>query len=215
MMEWSEWSALLKEQLGQTDVIGWSVLILGVAQVLLARANNIWLYPAGIAGTSLAAFSLYDAGLYAECLLHLYYFVMSFYGWWLWSNRKPGGAIRISHTTTREWIITLVIIVGGWSGLAFALTTFTDSTVPYWDAWVSSTAWAGTWLLARRKIENWIVLNVSNIFAIPLLFQKGLPLFALLTIFLFIVACMGYLDWLKLFKRSRLVPEHPDPLKAM
>ena len=30
------------------DFIQLAVLILGVAEVLLARANNIWLYPAGI-----------------------------------------------------------------------------------------------------------------------------------------------------------------------
>ena len=77
------------------------------------------------------------------------------------------------------------------------LTSFTDSQVPAWDAWVSATGWAGMWLLARRKIENWLLLNISNAFAIPLLFNKGLPMLALLTVFLFIVACKGYFDWLK------------------
>jgi nicotinamide mononucleotide transporter len=50
---------------------------------------------------------------------------------------------------------------------------FTDSDVPAWDAWVSATGWAGMWLLARRKIENWLLLNISNAFAIPCCFIKG------------------------------------------
>jgi nicotinamide mononucleotide transporter len=70
------------------------------------------------------------------------------------------------------------------------------------DAWVSATAWAGMWLLAKRKIENWILLNISNAFAIPLLFYKQLPLYALLTAFLFIVAVLGYFDWMKILKQK-------------
>lgn len=202
MSDFSSLLSLVKGQLAHTDIIQWAVLILGVIEVLLARVNNIWLYPAGIVATTLAVISLFNAQLYAECVLHFYYIVMSFYGWWYWRDKGHHCSVGISHATMREWMITLSIVIGGWGVLVFVLTTFTDSTVPLWDAWISSTAWAGMWLLSRRKIENWILLNVSNLFAIPLLFMKELPLFALLTTFLFIVACNGYLKWLALFRRA-------------
>jgi nicotinamide mononucleotide transporter len=67
--------------------------------------------------------------------------------------------------------------------------------VPAFDAFVSATAWAGMWLLAKRKLENWILLNISNAVAIPLLFYKGLSLYALLTVFLFVIAIQGYFKW--------------------
>jgi nicotinamide mononucleotide transporter len=89
------------------------------------------------------------------------------------------------------------IVFLGWGILYVTLVSFTKSDVPGWDAWVSSTAWAGMWLLAKRKVENWLLLNISNAFAIPLLFMKDLPLFAVLTIILFLVACKGYFDWMK------------------
>jgi nicotinamide mononucleotide transporter len=129
---------------------------------------------------------------------------MSIYGWWFWSNKKNSPPVNITFATHRDWIITICIVFAGWGALVILLMNFTASTVPLWDAWVTSTAWAGMWLLARRKIENWILLNVSNLFAIPLLFQKQLPLFAALTIFLFIVACKGYFDWIKKFKVQSL-----------
>jgi nicotinamide mononucleotide transporter len=69
---------------------------------------------------------------------------------------------------------------------------------------VSSTAWAGMWQLSRRKIENWILLNVSNLFAIPLLFYKKLPMFGLLTLFLFIIAFFGFYQWLRIWKKDQL-----------
>ncbi|MEI9957355.1 MAG: nicotinamide mononucleotide transporter family protein [Ferruginibacter sp.] len=82
------------------------------------------------------------------------------------------------------------------------LKHFTTSNVPYWDAWVSATAWAGMWLLSKRKIENWILLNISNLFAIPLLIYKQLPLFAILTLVLFVVAIFGYYSWKKIIQQK-------------
>jgi nicotinamide mononucleotide transporter len=183
------------------DFLQCAVLILGVSEVLLARANNVWLYPTGIAATVLSIYSLFNVQLYAECLLAGYYIVMSIYGWWYWL-RKPDHftTVPVTYTTKREWYVVLSIVAGGWLLLYGCLTRFTTSEVPGMDAWISCTGWAGMWLLARRKVENWILLNISNAFAIPLLFYKDLPLFAVLTLILFIVACKGYFDWTKIAK---------------
>lgn len=202
MQNFHEWLNLFRQELLHIDIIQWLVLVLGVSEVLLARANSIWLYPTGILAVILAIFSLYKVQLYAECLLHLYYLVMSIYGWWYWSAKKNQKPVEITFSTHKEWLITLGITFGGSIVLFLFLSHMTDSEVPAWDAWVSATGWAGMWLLARRKIENWLLLNISNAFAIPLLFSKGLPLLALLTIFLFLVACKGYLDWLKMAKKG-------------
>jgi nicotinamide mononucleotide transporter len=202
MHTYHEWLELFKQELVNIDAIQVAVLVFGVSEVLLARANNIWLYPTGIASVTLAIFSLFKVGLYAECLLQGYYLVMSVYGWWYWSTKKNNAPITVTFSTRSEWYITLAITFGGSVILFLFLTSFTDSEVPAWDAWVSATGWAGMWLLARRKIENWLLLNISNAFAIPLLFHKGLPMLALLTVFLFIVACKGYLDWLKIARKK-------------
>jgi nicotinamide mononucleotide transporter len=98
--------------------------------------------------------------------------------------------------------ITLGIAILGWGFLYIILEHFTDSDVPIMDAFVSSTAWAGMWLLAKRKLENWVWLNVSNLVAIPLLFHKNLAMFALLTVFLFVIAIFGYLDWKKILNQE-------------
>jgi nicotinamide mononucleotide transporter len=180
------------------DFIQLGALILGVAEVLLARANKVWLYPTGIASILLSIYSLLSAHLYADCLLHFYYLIMSIYGWIYWTSRKNDGGVKVSFNNKAEWFITLAISLGGWGLLYVFLITATPSTTPVWDAWVSSTGCAGMWLLARRKVENWIILNVSNAFAIPLLIYKDLKLLAILTAFLFLVACFGYFDWRKI-----------------
>jgi len=198
------WIDLFTQQVKDTTWLEWMAVILGVAEVLLARANKVWLYPTGIAATLISIYLLLNVGLYAECLLSAYYVVMSFYGWYYWIKKRNEPPVKVSYTTRQEWITTLLIVFVGWGVLYLALIYFTKSTVPVWDAWVSSTAWVGMWLLARRKIENWVLLNISNLFAVPLLFHKNLVMFALLTIFLFIVAIFGYFDWRKIIRQEKL-----------
>jgi len=196
------WIDLLADQMRHTTPLEWLAVVLGVIEVLLARKNNVLLYPAGIGSSAITIALLLKVGLYAESALSAYYIIMSVYGWYLWMQRAGEPPVKIAWATRNDWMITLLIAFGGWGVIYLVLHHFTPSTVPVWDAWVSSTAWAGTWLLARRRIENWIVLNVSNLFAIPLLFHKNLALFSALTIFLFIVAVIAFFDWKKIYQQQ-------------
>ena len=196
-----QWQLFWKEII-QTHWLQWLAVGLGVAEVLFAKANKIWLYPAGIASILISVFVLFQAGLYAECLLNGYYLVMSVYGWRYWTKKRDQPAIKITKCSYKDWITVVVITIAGLALLSFLLKNFTPSNVPYMDAWISSTAWAGMWLLAKRKIENWILLNVSNAFAVPLLIYKQLPLYALLTVFLFIIAIQGYIKWYKILNKG-------------
>jgi len=204
------WITLFEEQIRETTWLQWAAVLLGVAEVLFARVNNIWLYPTGIAGTIISIYLLLVVQLYAESVLNLYYLVMSVYGWIYWVKKKNEPPVKITWCNGQEWVISLAITFVGWLVLYLLLKNFTPSNVPVWDALVSSTAWAGMWLLARRKIENWIFLNVSNLFAIPLLFYKGLPMFAVLTLFLFVVAFWGFFEWKNILKKEKLtLSAHP------
>ncbi|CAD7813916.1 Nicotinamide riboside transporter PnuC [Chryseobacterium aquaeductus] len=191
----------MQEILQHTTLPEWFGVFFSVFQVLLARKNNSNNYLFGIAGVSLTLYVMITSKLYAEFTLNLYYLVMSIYGWLYWKFGKRKTETVISETTNHEKLITAGIVIGAFSLFWFFLTQFTDSDVPIWDSLVSAFAWAGMWLMARRKIENWILLNVSNIIAIPLLIHKDLYLYAGLTAFLFIVAISGYFEWRKIIKK--------------
>ncbi|MDB5112609.1 MAG: Nicotinamide mononucleotide transporter [Mucilaginibacter sp.] len=197
------WLLLFIQQIHETTYWEWAAVLFGVAEVLLAKANNILLYPTGIVSTLIGIYVLLIAGLYAESALNVYYLVMSLYGWFYWITKRNEPPVKITWATRREWTITLIIVFAGWAILYLLLKNFTTSNVPVWDAWVSATAWAGMWLLAKRKLENWILLNISNLFAIPLLCYKKLILFSALTLFLFIVAFFGFFDWLAIWKKDK------------
>jgi len=200
-----DWWSLFVQQIRETSWLEWLAVTLGVAEVLYAKANKIWLYPTGIAGTLLSIYLFMMAGLYAEGLLNGYYVIMSVYGWWYWIKKKNLPPVKITYCTRKEWLTVISIVAGSFIILYLLLKNFTPSTVPFWDAWISATAWAGMWLLAKRKIENWILLNISNAFAIPILFYKHLLLYSGLTIFLFIVAVQGYITWRKITRKENII----------
>ncbi|REC53872.1 nicotinamide riboside transporter PnuC [Chryseobacterium piscium] len=196
---------MMQDILQQTTWQEWLGVFFSVFQVLLARKNNSNNYLFGIAGISLTLYVMIQSKLYAEFTLNLYYLVMSIYGWLYWKFGKRKSETTISETTNNEKLITAGIVIGTFSIFYFFLTNFTDSDVPILDSLVSAFAWAGMWLMARRKIENWILLNISNIIAIPLLIHKGLYLYAVLTAFLFIVAISGYLEWRKSIRSKSVI----------
>lgn len=189
----------ITEQWQHTKVWEIVAVLFAVLQVLLAYHNKVLTYPAGIISTAIFTwlFGL-KAGLYADASLNLYYFLMSIYGWIVWSRKKGQASVRVTACNSRERNTAIAIVAGAFLLLYLILRHLTDSVVPVWDALVSAFAWSGMWLMARRKIENWILLNISNALAIPLLFYKHLPLTALLTVFLFIVATLAYFRWKKL-----------------
>ncbi|MCA5003531.1 nicotinamide riboside transporter PnuC [Sphingobacterium bovistauri] len=175
-------------------------VLCGIIQVLLSKNNKVSNYLFGILGIVSGMYVLFGAKLYADIALNIYYLVMSIYGWWYWKTNQSAREQPITSCESTDWSTVIGIVIGAFAILYLFLITFTDSDVPIWDAWVSCTAWAGMWLLARRKIENWILLNISNAFAVPLLIHKELYLFAVLTTFLFVVAIFGYIKWAKIMK---------------
>lgn len=181
-------------------------VIMGVVSVLCSRQNSVWVYPTGLVSSGIYVYMLIQphVKLYADAGLNVYYAVMSVYGWYYWMRKDAAQhETPITRTDKRELRIALAIAGFGWVLLYVLLRHLSNSDVPILDAFVSATACAGMWLLAKRKVENWIFLNISNIVAIPLYFYKHMALTALLTIFLFIVAVTGYFHWLKIYREQQ------------
>ena len=203
---------LFMEQAKQTPALEWIAIAAGVAEVLLARANKVLLYPAGLLSTLIYTYLFLRPAtrLYADAILNIYYFAMSIYGWILWRKRKDGKNLHITKTSSDGWIVIGTLSIGGWVALYLMLTKvfpylFTGyvlSDVAIWDAFISATAWVGMWLLAKRRIENWLLLILSNLVAMPVYWYKGMPFTAGLTLFLFSVAIFGYLEWKKQYKNQ-------------
>ncbi len=180
----------------------WASTICQVASVWYARKNHIYVYPTGILGVLLAAwvyFFVSNPPLYADGSLNIYYFVMSVYGWYIWSQRTENDKITfpISWCDQRQLSIGLALFGVSWTLIYYGLYCWTNSDFPVLDSLVSSTAVTAMWWMAKRKVENWLAWIVSNLVAVPLNFYKGFIVFAFMYILFLALAAMGYLTWRK------------------
>lgn len=184
---------LFLQQLKATPFAEWAAFVFGVLQVTLALGNRRLNFLAGLISVGLYTMLFYEAGLFAESILNAYYVLISIAGWVAWSG--SGQAKAITRCSQKDQIQSLVLALLAWGMLYGMLLRFTSSTVPAADALVTALAWIGSWLLMRRKLENWLWLNASNMVAIPLQLSKGMALTALLTCIYFGMALAGYRQW--------------------
>lgn len=184
-------------------------VLFSIISVLCARANNIWVYPTGIAAILLSIYIFIGAAykLYPDAALNLYYLIMSIYGWYFWLHKPSGDAVSggghtpITWCSRKELITASGLFVVLWAGLYWWLSTYRINNVPLMDSFCSGMAATGMWLLAKRKIENWIALLVADAVGIGLFFVKKLILFSALNIFYVIIAILGFIAWKKMYEK--------------
>src|SRR5690554_46330 len=182
----------------QTTMLEWIAVTTGIMSVWYSMKENIWVYPTGIINTVIYIYLAFSFKLYADMGVNFYYTIMSMYGWYYWLN-TDGDEDQVPVTTNsrKENIISVIIFSGSLAILIFVLTYFTDSDVPVWDATTTSFAILGMWLMARKKLENWLAWILTNLVSIPLYFYKGLILTSFQFLIFTILAVMGYLAWRK------------------
>jgi nicotinamide mononucleotide transporter len=187
-------------QLQATSNLEWLAFATALLQVIFAVKNKSINFIFGIISVLCYAKLFYGLGLNADAGLNIYYFIISIYGYYAWQN-KSETALKISTTKNKEWLVPALILCVAFPIIYYVQIKFTTNAYALSDSLVAAFAWSGTFLMARKKIENWVLLNVSNAIAIPLYYQKQLVLTSALTIVLFIMAIVGFISWYKQLKK--------------
>ena len=176
-------------------------VVFGLLSVWLAKKNHIGVFPTGMISTSIFVYLLLKWGLVGDMLINAYYFGMSVYGWVIWSrvNDQQQTAL-ITRINQLEWKYLFLLFVGS---LGFVYGVY-----QWFGLWNSSTAmidtlttaifFSGMWLMARRKIENWIFWIIGDIISVPLYLIKGFSFTSLQYLIFTFIAIYGYLEWKKI-----------------
>lgn len=180
----------------QTQLIEIIAVVFGLLSVWYSMKVNILVYPTGIVSVLIYVYICFFAGLYADMGINFIYFVMSVYGWYNWARLRPGRKLlSVSFSGMKHhWMgvaATLVLFVL----ISQLLARFTDSTVPYVDAFTTAVFITGMWLMALKKVENWIYWIVGDIVSVPLYFHKGLVFTSFQYLVFLVLAVMGYYAW--------------------
>jgi len=176
----------------------------GLSSVWYSKNNNILVYPTGMISTSIFIYLLFKWTLLGDMIINAYYFIMSIYGWYIWTRKENDVTTPISKVNPFEKKVAILIF--------FFSIIFVYSIYVYFDKWGTLTSYidnittaiffVGMWLMAKRKIENWIFWIIGDIISIPLYFYKGLTFTSLQYLIFTFIAIAGYYSWKKILNKS-------------
>ncbi|MEH3159711.1 MAG: nicotinamide riboside transporter PnuC [Sphingomonas taxi] len=185
----------------------WVAAALGLVCVALAVRRSLWNYAFGVASTALLAIVVFEARLYSQTVLQLFFVAINAYGFVNWRRaRGDGGDVPVERMTPRElggWGIGIVVATLGWG---WAMHLLTDAAQPLLDAAIAVVSVAAQLLMARRRLENWALWIAVDIASIPLFLGQGLRVVAGLYVVYLALAIWGYVDWHRASRRAGPVP---------
>ena len=175
-------------------------VVFGFLSVWFSKQNKIWVFPTGMISTSIFVYLLLKWGLLGDMMINGYYFIMSVYGWYVWTRKIDDTQVTpISKINFKEKKISVAIFI---ATLLFVFVIY--KTFDKWSDWVAyadtiTTAifFVGMWLMAKRKIENWIFWIIGDIISVPLYLYKGFTFTSFQYLGFTFIAIFGYLAWKK------------------
>jgi len=181
-----------------TELQWWEILavVLAVAYLVLAIRQNIWCWAAAALSTLLYLFIMYQARLYMESVLQVFYLLMAAYGWYQW---RRGGADGEALTVTTWPARYHLLAVGSVLLLVYIsgelLTRYSDAALPFLDSLTTWGAVVATFMVTRKILENWIYWFVIDAVSIALYIQRDLFFTAALFLVYLVMIVIGYRSW--------------------
>ena len=182
------------------EIIG---VIVGLVYLYLEYKADIWLWAASVIMPAIYLVVFYDAGLYADTAINIYYLVIAIYGWFSWRyGNKEKQELQITHITLRQGVAMVALYAVMQVAVSLALLHLTDSDVPWFNGLTSALSIVGMWMLARKWIEQWIVWIVADVALAALYIHTELYFTAALYAVYAIIAIFGYRKWKKMMQHE-------------
>ena len=181
-------------------------VILGLANVGLLVRRSIWNYPFGMAMVALYMLIFWEAKLYGEAGLQVFFFVVQAWGWYLWA--RAGGLEHAVEVRWLRWparIASLMVVALVTIALGTLMHRLTDAAMPFADAAITGASVVAQILLSIRRVENWILWIAIDIGAIFLYIERDLHLTAGLYGAFLVLATMGLVEWVRAARRGEAV----------
>lgn len=183
------------------EIIG---TITGLTHLWLLTRQKISAWIFGIICVSIYMYISYDAKYYSDAILNGCFFVLNVFGWYNWARKKvENEEVKVTRLSSSGLSVSIAIIVIGTLLWGWFMSTKTDASIPYPDAFTTVASLTAQYLLTQKKIDNWIIWMVVNVVAIPMYIYKGLYITAGL-FFVYLLLCIsGFIEWRKEMKEEK------------
>lgn len=186
----------------------WEWILLNIIEIIGAALGLLFLYfeikqnallwPLGVLTSLFYIVIFFKAKFYADMGLQVYYVIISIYGWYYWLKGNEKNAqtlVSVSRISAKLSIILVLVTIPIFLLIAYVLINFSDSPIPYWDAFTTALSITATWMLARKILEQWLVWILVNAVSLGLYLYKGLYPTVVLFAFYTILSFVGYWQW--------------------
>lgn len=175
-------------------------VVFGLLSVVFSKRDNILVFPFGMISTLIFVYLLWEYQLIGDLMINSYYFIMSIYGWIVWTRKVDNtNFIPITKINASEWKKAIAFFMS-----ASVFTILIYFVFGKWENWISAvdvltTAifFVGMWLMAKKKIENWIFWIIGDLISVPLYVYKGLYLSSIQYLIFTLIALLAYQAWKK------------------
>lgn len=184
--------------------------IVGLVYLWQEYHASIYLWITSIIMPAIYLYIYYNAGLYADFGINIYYLVIALYGWLAWRYRfsitqrseENEKELSITHIRRSSVLPLAILFLAAWALISYILIHFTNSNVPYTDALTTALSIVGMYMLARKYLEQWFVWLVVDIISSALYIYKELYFTAALYTLYAIIAIFGYYKWKRLMNNE-------------
>jgi nicotinamide mononucleotide transporter len=169
--------------------------VLSLITVLLNIRQNHWAWLFSIVSSAAYGIVFFNSRLYGDAGLQAVFIATSVWGWYQWLRGASGKQLVVTRLSSAGWALSGLAWLGGFVLLAAFLKSYTNTDVPHIDGFLTAGSLLGTFLLARKKVENWHTWLAVDVLYVGLYVYKGLNLTAVLYAVFVVLAAMGLRAW--------------------
>jgi nicotinamide mononucleotide transporter len=185
---------LFGEQITFVELTG---TVFGILGVWLTIRENILCFPTGIVNVALYAWLFYKSHLYADALLQIVYILLLIYGWYVWIHEKNYSELHVTKSSGNLLLFLFILCIISTIGIGTFFLYKTDASLPYMDSFTTSLSLVAQWMIAKKKIENWLVWIVADVLYVGMYVYKHLYFTSFLYFIFIILAVTGLQQWKK------------------
>ena len=183
----------------------------GLGATWYAARENIITWPFALLNAFLFFILFYQVNLYSAMVLQLFFFSNAIYGWINWRRDESGmkkPVMLLSHKKRVMWLAAIfagTIILGNIMGrIHIWMPDYfpVKARFVYTDAMIAVMSIAASVLLARLKIENWVLWILIDVLSVVMYAMRGVMLVSLQYLIFLFMAVYGLVEWMKKAKES-------------
>ncbi len=194
----------------------------GLLSVMFQMLKKVWVFPVGMISTFIYVYLLFNWGLYGDTMINAYYFIMSGYGWFFWMKGGLNEDEAVVSMMTRSdksksviiFFVAMVLVLAvyyfkpyienGFESNQLSNLSFNYDWIQYVDSITTAIFFVGMWLMARKKVENWIFWIIGDLISVPMYLVKGYGITAGQYFVFVFPAVIGLILWYKDYENRKV-----------